>query len=445
MLKMVKQPDYSLIIPCFNEAQHLENSVDKLINILDQFKYSYELIFIDDKSKDNTKNILDFLNKKYQNRDFHFYYHKNNLGRGGTVAEGIKIAKASIVGYIDIDLEVSPIYISEFIKVLLTTSNDVAIGLRHYPFKLFPPNYLLREILSRGYVVFTQKYLQHPFSDTEAGYKFFKKKAIIPILEKITNTKWFWDTEIVVRSYLHGLAITQIPVLFLRRSDKTSTVRIIPDTLEFLRSAYNFYKTLEKQYTKAPGILYRFPWAYKFAMQHLFGNKAYKERYIAIANKIPEGSTVLDVCCGDAQLASLLVNKNIKYQGFDVSLYFVRHNLKHNIKTTLGNLETDPLVNADYIVMQGSLFQFENPDKIIQKLLSYANKSVIISESVNNLEKSSFFNPLVKWIMPIIVSTHHDPHFRFSENSLKALLNKYNPTYINISGKRDLIAIINKN
>ena len=83
------------------------------------------------------------------------------------------------------------------------------------------------------------------FKDTEAGYKFFNRKKILPILEKTKDKHWFFDTEIVARSYWSGLKIKEIPVLFIRRNDKASTVRLIPDTYAYLKALWNFKKSLQ--------------------------------------------------------------------------------------------------------------------------------------------------------------------------------------------------------
>ena len=83
--------------------------------------------------------------------------------------------------------------------------------------------------------------------DTEAGFKFFNRENILPVLAAVDNQHWFWDTEIMIRSYLTGLKITQIPTLFIRRFDKYSTVNPITDSIEYLVQLYRFKKRIKQE------------------------------------------------------------------------------------------------------------------------------------------------------------------------------------------------------
>ena len=66
-----KNPYLSLVLPCYNEAEHIIRSVDSIIQVLKTLPYKFEVIFIDDKSQDQiikfgtTKEILSYSIKKY--------------------------------------------------------------------------------------------------------------------------------------------------------------------------------------------------------------------------------------------------------------------------------------------------------------------------------------------------------------------------------------------
>ena len=437
--------DFSLILPCYNESEHLETSFANLFNTLSKQKYSFEIILIDDLSKDSTINILKNISRKYKKQHVHVYYHRQNLGRGGTVMDGIKKANSDIVGFIDIDLEVSPIYISEFITKIKENQADVITARRYYPFKIFPLNYLLREIASRSYVRLIKSLLSVPLDDTEAGYKFFRKEKILPILADINDHHWFWDTEIITRSYLAGLRVADIPTLFLRRDDKTSTVKFLPDVIAYLKAISKFNKSINQKNYSPPGILYKFPSLYTFLMKILYGNN-YQSRYQQIAKLITNNSTVIDVCCGDAELYKYLKSKNINYLGLDINYQFIKKLMSKNISCRWVNIENvNDLPQADFVIIQGSLYQFKKPEKIINKLLKSTKKGLIISESINNLKHGLVGKTIFKFLIPYFVGTHHeDPHFRFNKDNFINLLRKYRPKYYKIRGGRDLIAYIKK-
>ena len=67
--------------------------------------------------------------------------------------------------------------------------------------------------------------------DTETGFKFFRRDRILPVLDKVHDQGWFWDTEVMIQGYLAGLRIIEIPALYERQTMKTSSVRIFRDSL----------------------------------------------------------------------------------------------------------------------------------------------------------------------------------------------------------------------
>ncbi|MDP1721668.1 MAG: glycosyltransferase family 2 protein [Candidatus Gottesmanbacteria bacterium] len=238
----MKYIDLSLIIACYNEENLLRESVTRITSELDDSVFSYELIFVDDKSTDGTREIIASLVKK--NKNFRALYHPVNQGRGKTVRDGIAIARGGVVGFIDIDLEVSSVYIPSFVRMILDGEADVVTGLRVYREGL---SSIHRSILSRGYSWLVRSVLGIPLQDTETGYKFFNRKKILPILNKTKHNGWFWDTEIMTYAYYAGLVIREAPVLFIRRFDKKSSVRLVHDTYEYIKNLLGFHKQLVKQ------------------------------------------------------------------------------------------------------------------------------------------------------------------------------------------------------
>jgi len=238
----MKQPiDLSLILPCYNEEPIFAESVRRIIQILSLSRITYEIIFVDDKSRDKTRQLIQKACTKYPNSKA--LYHTVNKGRGKTVTDGMKEARGTVVGYIDIDLEVSPVYIPMLVGMILENKADVVIGKRMYRTRI---QSMPREILSFGYQWLSNYLIGTGNVDTESGYKFFNREKILPILGLTRHPHWFWDTEIMVLVKRKGLRIMEVPVLFLRRFDKTSSVRIFRDSIDYMKSLLAFKKRLEK-------------------------------------------------------------------------------------------------------------------------------------------------------------------------------------------------------
>ena len=228
----MQKVDLSLILPCYNEGPTFFESVSKIVSVLKTTKYRWEVIFVEDKSTDNTRISVEKIVKKIpQSRAI---FHKENVGRGKSVSEGIMESKGKICGFLDVDLEVSESYIPLFISEV-EKGADVVVGKRFYDKGSF-----LRFISSKVYALIVRMLLNLPVSDSEAGYKFFRRKSIRTILPKVLDKKWFWDTEICARAHAAGLKVTEIPVLFVRRPEKKSTVRLFPDTLDYLKAIIKF-------------------------------------------------------------------------------------------------------------------------------------------------------------------------------------------------------------
>lgn len=233
--------DLSLIITCYNEGETFEKSVGEIIKVLENLKLKWEIIFVEDKSQDATKASIEKFTSKIKSSKA--IYHLKNEGRGKSVRDGFLAAKGRICGYIDVDCEISPSYIKVFIGEI-ESGYDVAIANRFYENKT---SAILRLIFSKTYSWVVSWLLHSPFEDTEAGFKFFRRSKILPVIKKTRDQGWFFDTEICMLAYFAGLKIGQVPVLFVRREDKRSTVKLIPDSIEYLKKLFEFRSKYKKE------------------------------------------------------------------------------------------------------------------------------------------------------------------------------------------------------
>lgn len=233
--------DVTVILTGYNEGPILKGNLEEVKNILDETRYKWEIILIDDKSSDNTPKIFKSFADK--NSNVKAFFHSENIGRGGTVAEGIKAAKGKIVGFIDTDLELPAIYIPKFVRAI-EGGADVAIAARIYTVSF---SNLFRTILSTGYTKMVKGLLDLGVKDTEAGLKFFNRKKILPILDQTKDKRWFFDTEIVARSLWGGLKIVEVPVLYLKKPEGQSSVHVIRDTIRYTRSLLHLRRNFPKK------------------------------------------------------------------------------------------------------------------------------------------------------------------------------------------------------
>ncbi len=231
--------DLSVILACYNEEDILIDSFKIIKEVLDKTLFKYEIIFVDDYSKDSTVELISVIMK--ENDNVRLIRHSRNMGRGKAVEDGIKASQGKIAGFLDIDLQVPAHYIIPLV-IEIENGVDIATAHRIYKIRLHMIN---RYILSRGYNILLNILLKTGMKDTETGFKFFKREKILSILEEIKDKHWFWDTEVMVRSYLKGYLIKEVPCLCIRREVEKSTVKIFKDTIHYFISLWRFKKEID--------------------------------------------------------------------------------------------------------------------------------------------------------------------------------------------------------
>ena len=193
-------------------------------------------------------------------------------------------------------------------------------------------------------------------------------------------------------------------------------------------------------------LIYKSHTLYTVLIKILYG-KYFLNRYRDLRDYIPIGDSVLDVCSGDCNLYHFAIKGRNKYTGVDLNTSKLKKNKNVNQKQL--HIVKDALPNADIVILQGSLYQFQpNQKLIIDKLLLNAKKKVIISEPIRNIANSK--NSVISFLAKYTVNpgTGHAIK-RFTKQSLDNFFelnyNKIIEARFIIAGGRDLVYILNKN
>jgi SAM-dependent methyltransferase len=138
-------------------------------------------------------------------------------------------------------------------------------------------------------------------------------------------------------------------------------------------------------------LVYRNQTLYELLMLLLY-RQHYASRYRVIAQLIPAGATVLDVCCGPAVLYTrYLKDKRVSYTGFDINDKFVAAGRAKGIAMIHGDVAAvSEFPKADLVVMQAGLYHFlpDRVSSVVGKMLKAAKQTVIVAEPVRNLSSS---------------------------------------------------------
>ncbi len=224
----------SLFIPVFNSAKIIENTIIKVNFVLKKLNQPYELIIVDDNSKDNTETIIDPILKKNK----HIKYLK--MLRGPSRRENLSLAfykgKFNYAAYLDADLSTKLDGLSEMIR-FLEEGYDIIIGSRYLSNSKVKRRFF-RKIISFVYNRFLRFLFGSKLLDHQCGFKAFKREKLLILIDEAGydytfKRGWFLDAEILIRAQKHNFKIKELPVNW--SEGKQSSFNFLKELLMFKR------------------------------------------------------------------------------------------------------------------------------------------------------------------------------------------------------------------
>ena len=164
--------DISLVIPLLDEEGSLEELHSWIVEIMESNDYSYELIFIDDGSNDNSWNIIRSLSLKNKNvRGIKFL---KNFGKSQALHAGFDIAKGDVVITMDADLQDSPAEIPEMYNLIKYNNFDLVSGWKKKRYD----NFLAKNLPSKLFNWAASKVSGIKLNDFNCGLKAYQNNVI---------------------------------------------------------------------------------------------------------------------------------------------------------------------------------------------------------------------------------------------------------------------------
>ncbi len=188
----------SLIIPCFNEENTLENCVARCFELRDHpsFKdFSLELIIVDDCSTDNSYTIASSLQQRYP-ESITVYKHQKNQGKGAALRTGLLSAKGDMVGIQDADEEYSPLDYLDLMQPILENKADVVYGSRYLRQGTRRVLYFWHTWMNRSLTFISNLFTNLDISDMETCYKLFRRETLQDIAPKLQEDRFGFEPEV---------------------------------------------------------------------------------------------------------------------------------------------------------------------------------------------------------------------------------------------------------
>jgi glycosyltransferase involved in cell wall biosynthesis len=164
--------DISLVIPLLDEAESLPELVAWIEKVMNENRYSYEVILIDDGSTDNSWEVIEELRK--ENSNIKGIKFQRNYGKSAALYEGFKAAQGNVVITMDADLQDSPDEIPELRKMIVDDGYDLVSGWKKKRYD----NTLTKNIPSKLFNAVTRKVSGIKLHDFNCGLKAYRGKVV---------------------------------------------------------------------------------------------------------------------------------------------------------------------------------------------------------------------------------------------------------------------------
>jgi glycosyltransferase involved in cell wall biosynthesis len=204
------QPYLSIIIPAYNEAERISQTLVDMDKRLSCVDYSYEILVVNDGSRDNTATVVKNMAKMVKN--LKLVDLKDNVGKGGAVKQGMLLAVGRIRLFTDADNSTS---IDQFEKMmpLFKDGYEVVIGSRALKgAQLDPPEPFYRQVIGKTLNFLVQLFLLPGIWDTQCGFKAYTDEAAEKIFTISKTVGWGFDVETLALAKRLGFRIKEIPV-----------------------------------------------------------------------------------------------------------------------------------------------------------------------------------------------------------------------------------------
>jgi len=214
----------SIVIPAYKAEKFIRKNLLHIKSVLDQTRYSYELICVIDGMVDKSYDVASKVAAKFPDK-IRVVGYLTNLGKGHAVRYGMARAKGDIVGFIDAGGDLEPNGISILLEHFQWYDADIIIGSKRHPASkvIYPWQ---RKVVSFVYQIIVKILFGLNVKDTQVGIKFFKREVLEKVMPRLVVKAFAFDIEfLAVANYLGFKRIYEAPVeLKMNFNDGVSTI-----------------------------------------------------------------------------------------------------------------------------------------------------------------------------------------------------------------------------
>lgn len=223
----------SIVVPAYNEATRLRNSLPEILGYLNRETSDSELIVVDDGSTDNTAIVAREILANSGRVRASVVSYQSNLGKGRAVRLGLQASRGDVALFTDADLSTPITETPKLVEPITSGACDLAFGSRaldrqligvHQPWR--------REQGGRLFNLAVRLATGLPFWDTQCGFKAFRMDVCRPLIEGATIDRFGFDVELIYLAYRAGLRLREIPIRW--DHNEGSKISLFSDSFKML-------------------------------------------------------------------------------------------------------------------------------------------------------------------------------------------------------------------
>lgn len=220
-MNLTRDHDFSIIMPTFQEAKNIPELIQRIAAI-DFGKKKYEVIIVDDNSKDGTVEIVQHLKSQYA--WLKLIVRQNQKGLCQSILEGIQVAAYPTLVIMDADLSHPPEKIPTMLAAFAAADVELVIGSRYIAGGTSDATWpMMRKALSRLAVLFTRPLIGFEVKDPLSGFLAIKKETVVRG-SMMRPIGWKIGLELMVKCRIRH--IQEIPIHFSERKSGVSKLNI---------------------------------------------------------------------------------------------------------------------------------------------------------------------------------------------------------------------------
>jgi glycosyltransferase involved in cell wall biosynthesis len=227
-------PPISVVIPAFNEAVRIGDTLAVTTSYLEKESPTSEVIVVNDGSLDSTGEVIRKVSAVPSSVAVKLLENFPNRGKGAAVRTGLSSATKPIGVFFDADLSTPIDELPKIVEPIARGEVDIAFGSRALDRKLIGNRQpWRREQGGRVFNLVVRVATGLPFWDTQCGFKAFRMEACRPIIETARIIGFGFDVELLLLAQRAGLRLREIPVRW--NHHEGSKIRFVHDSMRMLR------------------------------------------------------------------------------------------------------------------------------------------------------------------------------------------------------------------